>query len=79
MTTTTADPHAIAQATDAFSDAWAAVYIDVAEKLEAEEFHPGIRQNINFSVPNLMVVDEIPIAILGGSRDPIGELAGDCC
>jgi len=37
MTTTTADPHAIAQATDAFSDAWAAVYIDVAEKLEAEE------------------------------------------
>ena len=37
MTTTTADPHTIAQATDAFSDAWAAVYIDVAEKLEAEE------------------------------------------
>ena len=37
MTTTTADPHAIAQATDAFSDAWAAVYIDVAEKLDAEE------------------------------------------
>lgn len=36
MTTTTADPH-IASATDAFSDAWAAVYIDVAEKLEAEE------------------------------------------
>lgn len=37
MTTTTADPHTKALATDAFSDAWAAVYIDVAEKLEAEE------------------------------------------
>ena len=37
MTTTTADPHTIATATDAFSNAWAAVYIEVAEKLEAEE------------------------------------------
>jgi hypothetical protein len=37
MTTTTGDPHTLATATDAFSDAWAAVHIDVAEKLEAEE------------------------------------------
>ena len=36
-TTTTADPHLIATAPDAFSDAWAAVYIDVAEKLAADE------------------------------------------
>lgn len=37
MTTTTPDPHAQAQRDDAFSDAWAAVYIDVAEKLDAED------------------------------------------
>ena len=37
MTTTTGDPTTLATATDAFSDAGAAVYIDVAEKLEAEE------------------------------------------
>ena len=43
------------------------------------EFQPGIRQNIKLSVPNLMMVDQIPIAVLCGSRDPIGQPAGGSC
>ena len=40
------------------------------------EHHPGIRQNWTLSVLNLMIVNQIPIAILCGNRDPIGQLAG---
>jgi len=36
MTTTTADPHAIAQAKDAFSDAWAA---ETRRQLHTHERH----------------------------------------
>ena len=45
-------------------------------KIGTEGIHAEIRQNWTLSVPNLMIVNQIPTAILCGNRDPIGQLAG---
>jgi hypothetical protein len=45
-------------------------------KIGTEGIHPEIRQNWTLSVPNLMIVNQIPTAILCGNRDSIGQLAG---